>query len=157
MSSTFSPPSAPGAEPDPAVSEVLEAFGELTVAQRRLRGRDALRTDGLTFPQLRLLVAIDEHEGCPAGQLAEQAGVTPGTVTGMLDILEGMGVITRERSERDRRVVLARLTDEGRRLRDARRAEARRAFEEALGNLGPADLAAAPRVLRVLARAMEAL
>jgi DNA-binding MarR family transcriptional regulator len=140
----------------PAVAEVLDAFGELTAAQRRLRGRDALAPGGLSFAQLRVLTALEE-DGVPAGRLAERAGVTPATVTGMLDILEQQGVVTRVRSRDDRRVVLATLTEDGRRLRDRRRAEVRRVFEDALATLDPADLAAAPRVLRRLADVMEGL
>ena len=141
---------------DPGIAEVLDAFAGLTAAQRRLRGRDAHAPDGLSFAQLRVLTALEE-EGCPAGRLAERAGVTPATVTGMLDILEEQGVVTRERSASDRRVVIARLTPEGRRLRDRRRAEVRGVFEDALANLDPADLAAAHRVLRRLADVLEGL
>jgi DNA-binding MarR family transcriptional regulator len=140
-----------------AVAEVLDAFGELTAAQRRLRGRDAHAPGGLSFAQLRVLTVLDEEDGVPAGRLAERAGVTPATVTGMLDILEEQGVVTRVRSKDDRRVVLARLTEDGRRLRDRRRAEVRRVFEDALATLDPAVLAAAPRVLRRLADVMEGL
>jgi DNA-binding MarR family transcriptional regulator len=141
----------------PAVAEVLDAFAELSAAQRRLRGRDAHQPGGLSFAQFRLLSALEEEDGCPAGRLAERGGVTPATVTGMLDLLEEQGIVTRTRSEHDRRVVIARLTDEGRRIRDRRRAEVRRVFEEALAGLDPADLAAAPRVLRRLADVMEGL
>ena len=112
---------------------------------------------GLSFAQLRVLTALEEDDGCPAASLAERAGVTPATVTGMLDILEEQGVVTRERSASDRRVVIARLTPEGRRLRDRRRAEVRGVFEDALATLDPADLAAAPRVLRRLADVLEGL
>jgi len=141
----------------PAVAEVLDAFSELSASQRRLRGRDALQRGRLSFAQLRVLTALEEEDGCPAGRLAERAGVTPATVTGMLDILEEQGIVTRARSEHDRRVVIARLTEEGRRIRDRRRAEVRRVFEDALATLDPADLAAAPRVLRRLADVMEGL
>ena len=140
----------------PAVAEVLDAFSELSASQRRLRGRDALQRGRLSFAQLRVLTALEE-DGCPAGRLAERAGVTPATVTGMLDILEEQGIVTRARSEHDRRVVIARLTEEGRRIRDRRRGEVRRVFEDALATLDPADLAAAPRVLRRLADVMEGL
>lgn len=142
---------------DPAIAEVLDAFAELSAAQRRLRGRDALQHGGLSFAQLRVLTALEEDDGCPAGRLAERAGVTPATITGMLDILEEQGIVTRTRSERDRRVVIARLTDEGRAIRDRRRGEVRRVFGDALATLDPADLAAAPRVLRRLADVMEGL
>lgn len=151
------PPAPDQAEPDPAVAEVLAAFGEFLVAQRRLRGRDSRHPGDLSFAQLRVLAALEEGESCPTGQLAEKAGVSPATVTGMLDNLEEMGIVARVRSDEDRRVVLTRLTDEGRRLRDQKRREVRGAFEEALTSLGPRDLAAAPRILRLLAGAMEAM
>ncbi len=83
--------------------------------------------------------------------------MTPASVTCMLDILEQKGLVRRERSESDRRVVLTRLTARGRLLRDQRRNEARRVFEDALATLDPAELAAAPRVLRLLAAVMEAM
>jgi DNA-binding MarR family transcriptional regulator len=140
-----------------AVAEVLDAFSALTGAQRRLRGRDARQSGELSFAQLRLLTALEEEDGCPAGRLAERAAVTPATVTGMLDILEEAGIVTRERSASDRRVVIARLTDKGRELRERRRQEVRAVFAEALAALDPADLAAAPRVLRTIAHVMEGL
>ena len=139
----------------PEVADVLTAFGELLVAQRRLRGRDARDPGGLSFAQLRLLAALEDTDGCRAGVLAEQAGVSPATVTGMLDGLEAMGMVVRSRSTEDRRAVLAHLTDEGRRVRDDKRREVRRAFGEALAELSPQELELAPRVLRVMARAME--
>jgi DNA-binding MarR family transcriptional regulator len=61
------------------------------------------------------------------------------------------------RSEEDRRVVLTRLTEDGRRLRDARRREVRAAFAEALAELDDDQLAQGARVLRLLAGAMEAM
>lgn len=155
---TLTPPGGPGdLETDPALAEVLAALGELFVAQRRLRGRDARQPGALSFAQLRVLAALEEAGGSPAGRLAEHAGVSPATVTGMLDGLEQAGIVTRVRSEADRRVVLIRLTDAGRRLRDDRRAGVRAAFAEAFSVLDPQELAAAPRVLRLLASAMEAM
>jgi DNA-binding MarR family transcriptional regulator len=158
VADTVSPASSPtaGAQ-SAAVGEVLDAFGELLVAQRRLRGRDARHTGELSFAQARVLAELEDDAGCPASKLAEKAGMTPASVTCMLDTLEHKGLVTRVRSERDRRIVLTHLTDRGRRLRDHKRAEARRIFEDALATLDPAELAATPRALRLLAAVMEAM
>ena len=145
----------PGEGVNPAVAEVLTAFGELLAALRRVRGRDARQPGDLSFAQFRLLAVLEDEDGCRAGELAEQAGVSPATVSGMLDTLEQMGMVVRVRSEEDRRVVMTRLTDAGRRARDARRREVRAAFARALAGLDTHELAAAPRLLRVLADAME--
>lgn len=145
----------PGENVDPAVAEVLVAFGDLLAALRRVRGRDARQPGDLSFAQFRLLAALEDDEGCRAGRLAEQAGVSPATVTGMLDSLEQMGMVVRVRSAEDRRVVITRLTDEGRRARDERRREVRAAFARALSQLDTDELAVAPRLLRLMATAME--
>ncbi len=149
----------PPVEPqdEPALADVLAAFGELIVAQRRLRGRDARQPGDLSFAQLRMLAALDEAESCAGARLAERAGVSPGTASVMLDQLEERGIVARVRSDEDRRVVLTRLTEEGRRLRDARRREVRAAFAEALAELDDDQLAQGARVLRLLAGAMEAM
>jgi DNA-binding MarR family transcriptional regulator len=139
-----------------AVGEVLDAFGELLVAQRRLRGRDARHSGELSFAQARVLAELDD-DGCPASKLAEKAGISPASVTCMLDALEHQGLVTRLRSEQDRRIMLTHLTARGRLLRDQKRTAARRAFEDALARLNPDELAATPRVLRLLAAVMEAM
>ena len=84
--------------------------------------------------------------------LAERAGMTPASVhlQALLDTLEQKELVTRVRSDQDRRIVLTHLTERGRTLRDRKRNEARRVFEAALATLEPADLAAAPRVLGVM-------
>jgi DNA-binding MarR family transcriptional regulator len=45
--------------------------------------------------------------------LAAEAGITKGTLTGVLDTLEKRELVARRRHEDDRRLVSARLTDEG--------------------------------------------
>ncbi len=140
-----------------AVADVLAAFGRLLVAQRRLRGRDARQVGDLSYAQMRLLSVIDDDAACPASQLADQAGITAGSATAMLGLLEHKGLVTRRRSDADRRVTITVLTDRGRALRDAKRDAARAAFARALGELTQEELAAAPRVLGVIADVIEAL
>jgi len=140
-----------------AVADVLAAFGRLLVAQRRLRGRDAREVAELSYAQMRLLSVIDDDAASPASQLAEQAGITAGSATAMLGLLEHKGLVTRRRSDADRRVTLTVLTDRGRALRDAKRDAARAVFARALGELSQEELTAAPRVLGVIADVIEAL
>ncbi len=140
-----------------AIDEVLTAFGELVVAQRRLRGRDARHSGGLSFAQVRVLTAIEEEDGCAARTIADRAGMSAASASEMLDGLEQAGMVSRARSTHDRRVVVTRLTDKGRRLRDARREEVRRTFARQLEALGRAELAAAAEVIRLLATTIEAL
>lgn len=139
-----------------AVADVLAAMGELFQAQRRLRGRDA-RHGGITFSQGRLLAGLAEEDRRPASRLAQDAGIGAASATEMIDALEALGLVTRERHDGDRRVVLVCLTDEGRRTVAERKQQVRAVFERALADLDPAELEAVPRVLRLVARTMEEL
>lgn len=101
-----------------ALDALKDQLSELLAAQRRLRGRDAgQRRGGLSYPQYRLVRELARAPGgeLPASQLAAAAELSPPTVTQMLDQLASCGIVERTRSERDRRVVTNRLTDEGRR------------------------------------------
>ena len=71
---------------------------------------------GLTTPQFGVLEALYHVGPLSLGELADKLLVTGGNVTYVMDRLEEQGLVRRERSEADRRVVLARLTPEGRRL-----------------------------------------
>jgi DNA-binding MarR family transcriptional regulator len=141
----------------PPIDDVLAAFGELVVAQRRLRGRDARHSEGLTFAQVRLLNALEDDAGCSAREIADRAGMTAASVSEMLDYLEQAGIVTRSRSTLDRRVVVTRLTPTGRTLRDARRDEVKRTFARQLEGLEQDELTAAAGVIRLLASTIEAL
>jgi DNA-binding MarR family transcriptional regulator len=71
--------------------------------------------NGLTMPQARVLFTLVSGDQS-AGELAEQLGVTPSTITGITDRLVRQDLIERQEDSRDRRVVRLALTEEGRRL-----------------------------------------
>jgi DNA-binding MarR family transcriptional regulator len=55
---------------------------------------------------------LQVHGPLTPGQLAELSGLTTGTVTGVIDRLEGAGFVRRERDEADRRKVFVKLDEE---------------------------------------------
>jgi len=67
----------------------------------------------LTVPQFGALEALYHLGPLSLGDLADKLLVTGGNVTFVMDRLESQGLVARYRSETDRRVVLARLTDAG--------------------------------------------
>jgi DNA-binding MarR family transcriptional regulator len=132
-----------------ALGDLREAFGTLLGAERRLRGRDQHReAEGLTIAQVRALFALDGREPATAGDIAEAARLSPAAVSGMLDELERDGIVTRVRSDSDRRRVLVTLTDEGRDLLKKRRRLWVKRWESALEDVPERDLAAAAEVMR---------
>jgi MarR family 2-MHQ and catechol resistance regulon transcriptional repressor len=68
----------------------------------------------LTAPQFGVLEALYHLGPLSLGELAEKLLVTGGNVTYVMDRLEAQGLVARERSGDDRRVVKAHLTSKGR-------------------------------------------
>jgi DNA-binding MarR family transcriptional regulator len=121
-----------------------------------MRGRDThLGGEALSHAQFELLIELFERGELPAGELAAAAGLTPATVTQMLDHLAESGHVERARSESDRRVVVSRLTPAGALKIEARRDEWRGRWEQALADVPAADLQAAARVLERLGAMYE--
>lgn len=71
---------------------------------------------GLTTPQFDTLEALYHLGPLSLGELAEKLLVTGGNVTYVMDRLEDQGLVYRYRRPDDRRVILARLTPDGRDL-----------------------------------------
>lgn len=66
----------------------------------------------LTFPQALVLTALGEEGSMPISRLAQYTGSANSTVSGIVDRLERLGLVKRERSEQDRRVIYVALTPE---------------------------------------------
>lgn len=71
---------------------------------------------GLTLSQVTLLILLKEARSgtMPMGQIAYELGVSLPTASGLVDRLHREGLVVRAVNHRDRRVVLVRLTPEGR-------------------------------------------
>jgi len=104
-----------------------------------LSSRQIDRDFGLTLPQLVVLTCIRDLGEVTSRVISEAADLSPATVVGILDNLEGKGLIERYRSTRDRRIVHTRLTIAGRRLLRRAPPPLGAAFEEAFVNLDPSS------------------
>jgi DNA-binding MarR family transcriptional regulator len=159
-------PAAPDPAPtacataDTAAAAGLEALGDafrgLLAAERRLRGRDSGRGPGvLSMAHFRALGVLAEQGPLPAGHIATAANITPASVTQMLDHLEAEGLVRRERSAEDRRVVVVSLTEEGEARYEAKRSFFRERWEALFADLSPAEQAAGIDVLQRLAAMLD--
>ncbi len=68
---------------------------------------------GVTVPQLLCLQIVVEHDGLSAGEVSREMDLSQSTCVGILDRLEKKGLLQRERSRKDRRMVLLHCTPEG--------------------------------------------
>lgn len=72
-----------------------------------------IRSLGLTQAQFDVIVTLGNTEGMTCKDLSEKTLVTKGTLTGVLDRLEGKGLTERVPSRADRRCTWIRLTPKG--------------------------------------------
>ncbi len=106
------PDAAP--EPDP-ISEMVRHL------RRTIRGVDVYRYVltarlQMTISEMIALSDLAEFGPMRAGDLAQRIGLTTGSVTTLLDRLEGRGYLRRTRPSSDRRTVLIELTHTGEEL-----------------------------------------
>ncbi len=138
------------------LDELGKAFRRVFRSLNRLRGRDThLGGAELSHAQFELLIELYERGELPAGELAAAARLTPATVTQMLEHLAACGHVERARSDTDRRVVVSRLTGQGKRKIEAKRSAWQERWEQALEGMGPSELRAATRVLERLGIVFE--
>src|SRR5580658_9086080 len=68
---------------------------------------------GLTLTELRILRVLARAGPSPMAKVATELFMTPASITGLVDRLEKEGLVERERSEDDRRIVRVGATQKG--------------------------------------------
>ena len=130
-----------------AGQHLARSFKGAMAAVRRLRGREIHRPGELTDAQYSLLFCLRDQSQMSLRDLAEVADLSPASVTEMLEGLAAAGFVERQRSDRDRRVVLTSLTDNGRVLVEERRARFEPRLRAALEPFSEDELVVAAAVL----------
>jgi DNA-binding MarR family transcriptional regulator len=81
-----------------------------------LYSRELKSTSEITAPQLICLLTIAKNKSMTATTISREVFLSPSTIVGILDRLEVKGLIKRERSQVDRRVVTVEVTELGRKI-----------------------------------------
>ena len=91
---------------------VAELIGEFRATANQDNALDHLAAErlGVSETDLHCLNIIENNHGLSAGELAEQSGLTPGAVTGVIDRLERVGYALRVPDPADRRRVTVEVT-----------------------------------------------
>ncbi len=96
---------------DPYLS-LLRPLVEAYLAFNRVGNRH-IQSLGLTPGQFDVIAELEGTEGLTCAQLSEHTLITKGTLTGVLDRLEHIGLVKRGQVGRDRRVTRVQLTPKG--------------------------------------------
>ena len=121
--------------------EELDAL--VTNLPRRIAylSRVLYRTNGSTLPRgMRSVVFTLAFGPMRISDIAWQEGIGQPAATRMVARLEALGLVRRERSEADGRIVMAALTEQGRAELDLLREQSRRLLREAFGPRSATEL-----------------
>ena len=133
------------------VDQVLEAILYLYTESRRITKELARRAD-LTGPQLTVVKLLESIGDLSLSELSERIRAQNSTVTGIIDRMEREGLVTRERSKEDRRVVYIKLTPKGRELAREIPVEPMEIFKSALETLSGQEMKDLLRIMTKVAK-----
>jgi DNA-binding MarR family transcriptional regulator len=106
------------------------------------------------LPRLMALQAIGGADCCKAGDLAQTLGVKAPAASALIDGLERDGLVVREHSAEDKRVVNVRLTEAGAATLERLERHRRAVMREKFSILSDEDLTALVRIQKTLIEAM---
>jgi len=133
----------------PEVDAIVETIIYLYTESRRLT-KGLASQFGLTGPQLTVIKLLETFDDLSLSSLSERIRAQNSTVTGIIDRMEREGLVRRERSTSDRRVVHIRLSDKGQALAREIQVEPMEIFRGALLSLPGADLRDLLRIMNKL-------
>lgn len=101
-------------------------------------------TDGIGIPltvtQLYMMIYIRRQGECMVTDIANYLGVTLGAVTSIVDRLYDFGLVTRDRSETDRRLVIIKLSEGGRELLKKVDIKRKQIFDNCFKDIGQEEI-----------------
>ena len=133
------------------IDSIVETIIYLYTESRRLT-KGLASQFGLTGPQLTVIKLLETFENLSLSSLSERIRAQNSTVTGIIDRMEREGLVRRERSTTDRRVVHIRLSEKGQKLAKQIQVEPMEIFRGALQSLTHADLRDLLRIMNKLQR-----
>ena len=136
-------------------NDVLIAIRKI-IQSIALNSKSLVKRVGLTGPQLMILQEVVQAGEVSVGEVAKAISLSQGTVTGILERMEKRGLVTRRRSNSDRRRVLVQATVAGEGLMQTAPPIMQEAFVERFGALQDWEQAMILSALQRLVAIMDA-
>lgn len=139
----------------PQAASVEQLAGSLRTEVNRLAYhlRVPATKSGITPTRLAALSALAHNpQGCRHGDLAAKMGVSPASMTRLVDVMVEAGWVAKLRDPSDARACLLQLSPEGHRTIEALRSESTGALCADLGELSVEDRAALAAAVPILRR-----
>ncbi len=110
---------------------------------------------GVSMAQVHIMYTLQRNGEMPMSRLADVLQVSLSNATGLIDRIEERGFVERTRVPEDRRVVMIRVTDAGRRMLDEVDAISSDLLRSVFGRIGRSQVAAVGRAIAELRRGLE--
>lgn len=110
---------------------------------------------GLSLTQYFTMATLDHNGDLMMKELGCELDLSMGAITGIVDKLAEMDIVSRYTVESDRRVVKARLTEKGHRLFDSVQADRLESLSESMGKLSVDDVKVFLNVLNTLIGSLD--
>ena len=128
-----------------------ELLDVIPAVMREIRSQMRSHTpEVLTVPQFRALGFVNRNSGATLSDLAAHIGLTLPSASRMVEALITRGLMTREEHPLDRRRVKLTVTERGRSLVSASKAETLAFLSEKLAGVGEGDKESVVRAMKVL-------
>ena len=137
------------------VAEIVQRLHQMFKAVDTF-SRRMLYEFGVTGPQVWALRTISGAGSLSIGELAERMYLHMSTISGIIDRLEERSLVTRERSDEDRRVVRLRVTRPGQAILQRAPVPPRSLIASGLQRLEDRELSSMRQAIRKLSRIMRA-
>lgn len=124
-------------EKERQLDEIFSSFRCIIHNFQQLMWKDAEEL-GVTSTQLMVLRKLELHPDVGITELADLLHLGNSAASGVVDRMVKAGLITRQRSESDKRIFKLAMTDKGREIRD-RSKQALRSHLEPLSNISAED------------------
>ena len=141
--------------PNELTEQILSAVVDV-VSSIRCSGSGRLVKLGVSMTQMHVLWVLQHHGELPMSGVADLLDVSLSNATGIIDRMEEHGLIERGRVPDDRRVVLVRLAEGGRRALEEIEAVRQDRLAAILAHLAPAQLASLADALNAVRAVVEA-
>jgi len=138
------------------VQQILETIIYLYTESRRIT-KELARRAQLTGPQLTVVKILEQIGDLSLSELSEKIRAQNSTVTGIIDRMEREGLVVRERSTQDRRVVIIKLTPKGTELAENVPLEPMKVFQSALSSLSKDEMRELLRILLKVSKRVKAI
>jgi DNA-binding MarR family transcriptional regulator len=110
---------------------------------------------GISMAQVHIMYTLQRGGEMPMSRLADVLQVSLSNATGLIDRIEERGFVERTRVPEDRRVVMIRVTDAGRRMLEEVDAISSDLLRSVFGRIGRSQVAAVGRAIAELRRGLE--